>query len=110
MPPAKSSAPSWNSQPVGENTQWAMGAYTRSSHTPAKTTQAANFIRSATAPVISAGVMIANISWKATNASGGTAWARVPAYPATWLCICPSPSWLRSPMRPRKASSPNTRV
>ena len=30
-----------------------------------------NRIRSAIAPVISAGVMIANISWKARNASGG---------------------------------------
>ncbi len=31
-PPAKSSAPRWKSQPVGEKTQWAMGEYTSSDH------------------------------------------------------------------------------
>jgi hypothetical protein len=46
---------------LGENTQWAIGEYTSSSHSPRNTAQAANFMRSATAPVISAGVMIANI-------------------------------------------------
>ena len=34
-------------------------------------THAENFMRSATAPVIRAGVMIANMSWKARNVSGG---------------------------------------
>ena len=37
-----------------------------------KTTYAENFMRSAKAPEISAGVMTANIIWKATNASAGT--------------------------------------
>ena len=34
-------------------------------------THAENFMRSAMAPVINAGVMIANMSWKAMNVSGG---------------------------------------
>src|SRR6476469_2939441 len=32
VPPAKSSAPRWKSQPLGEKTQWAIGAYTRMAH------------------------------------------------------------------------------
>ena len=32
---------------------------------------AENFIRSANAPIISAGVIAANVSWKATNTSSG---------------------------------------
>src|SRR4029453_7688330 len=71
VPPAKSSAPRLNSQPEGENTQCAIGAYTRTAQSPMNHTHAENFIRSATAPVINAGVMIANISWKAMNVRGG---------------------------------------
>ena len=41
-------------------------------------TKAPNFHRSAMAPVISAGVMTANISWKATNTSGGITCAKLP--------------------------------
>jgi hypothetical protein len=33
VPPAKSSAPRWNNQPLGSNTQWAIGAYTMIDHT-----------------------------------------------------------------------------
>jgi hypothetical protein len=63
VPPAKSRAPRLNSQPVGLNTQWATGEYTRMSHTLRNTIQAENLTRSAMAPVISAGVMTANIIW-----------------------------------------------
>ncbi len=38
-----------------------------------KIAKALNFIRSAIAPVMRAGVMIANISWKATNTTYGIA-------------------------------------
>ena len=38
---------------------------------PRKATHPPNFIRSAMAPVISAGVMMANIIWKAQNAMRG---------------------------------------
>ena len=53
------------------STQCATGEYTRIDHSAMKPTHAANLMRSAIAPVISAGVMIANVSWNATNASGG---------------------------------------
>ena len=71
VPPAKSSAPRRNSHPAGENTQCATGVYTSSAHSPTNQNQAENFMRSAIAPVISAGVMIANIIWNAENDSGG---------------------------------------
>src|SRR5262249_61674491 len=71
VPPAKSRAPRWNNQPAGENTQCAIGAYTRIAHRPMNHAHAENFMRSAIAPVISAGVMMANIIWNARNTSGG---------------------------------------
>ncbi len=40
-----------------------------------KAAKAPNFHRSAVAPVMSAGVMIANMSWNATNTIGGITWA-----------------------------------
>jgi hypothetical protein len=42
---------------------WAMGAYTRSDHRTMNKLMALNFIRSAKAPVMSAGVIMANINW-----------------------------------------------
>src|SRR5262245_395391 len=71
VPPAKSSAPRRNNQPAGENTQCATGVYTKTNQIATNANQAANFIRSAIAPVIRAGVMTANISWNAMNANGG---------------------------------------
>ena len=41
----------------------AMGEYTHTDHSTRNTAMAENFIRSANAPVISAGVMMANMSW-----------------------------------------------
>ncbi len=41
-------------------------------------TNAANFHRSAVDPVISAGVITANMSWKTTNTIGGITWAKLP--------------------------------
>src|SRR6266536_185272 len=78
VPPAKSSAPSLNSQPVGENTQWATGAYTKIAQSVIAATKPPNLSRSAVEPVISAGVMIANMSWKLTKTSGGMLWASGP--------------------------------
>ena len=40
-------------------------------------TKAPNFQRSAVAPVMSATVMTANISWKATKTVGGMTWAKL---------------------------------
>src|SRR6476659_151688 len=71
VPPAKSSAPRRNSHPAGEKTQCATGVYTMSAHSPTNHTHAENRMRSAMAPVMSAGVMMANIIWNAENDSGG---------------------------------------
>ncbi|CNW17986.1 Uncharacterised protein [Mycobacterium tuberculosis] len=60
--------------------------------------QAPNFNRSATAPEISATVMIANISWNATNTVAG----RVPAsgiFTAA-VCVLGSAATALTPMRP----------
>src|SRR6185437_7080058 len=68
VPPAKSrvgKAPpseAFSSPPL-PHTMWAIGQYTMSDHSVRNSSIALNFIRSANAPVISAGVMIANISW-----------------------------------------------
>ena len=51
----------------------AMGAYTTSDHSTMKAVIALNFMRSANAPVMSAGVMtmIANINWNTMNVWSG---------------------------------------
>ena len=97
VPPAKSRAPRLNSQPVGAKTQWATGAYTRVDHRARKSAHPANFIRSAVAPVMRAGVMMANIIWKATNASAGTVSASRPG-------MLP----LNKPLRPTRSKPPIT--
>src|SRR3990172_9295145 len=67
VPPAKSSAPSFLSQPPSPQTQWASGSSTSVAHSTVKSRNAENFLRSANAPVMSAGVMIANIIWNSMN-------------------------------------------
>jgi hypothetical protein len=76
VPPAKSSAFNWSPiqppLPSSRNhTECATGKYTRLVQPITNTIQPRNVARSAIAPEISAGVMIANISWKATKASIG---------------------------------------
>src|SRR6201999_240945 len=66
VPPAKSSMPRLLSQPP-PHTQWATGKYTSVAHATVNTVQAPNLVRSAIAPLISATVMTANVSWKAEN-------------------------------------------
>src|SRR5579862_8451910 len=58
VPPAKSSCVAAN-QPEGSHIQCATGQYTRINHRLINHSSAANFIRSANAPQINAGVMIA---------------------------------------------------
>ena len=53
--------------PSNANTQCATGKYTSTAHAAAKTIHAPNFIRSATAPEISATVMAANSAWNKEN-------------------------------------------
>src|SRR4029077_7276083 len=68
VPPAKSSvgnrppSDAFSSPPLPQ-TMWASGAYTNRNQRTINSTVPLNFMRSAVAPVISAGVMIANINW-----------------------------------------------
>lgn len=55
--------PRSNAQPPVPQTQCATGKYTSVTHRVMNSAQALNFTRSASAPLIRAGVMIANISW-----------------------------------------------
>ena len=81
VPPAKSSTPCPARYPAPvivsfanvpkSKTQCATGKYTTVTQIATKMPQETNFVRSAIAPEISAGVMIANMSWKATNANSG---------------------------------------
>ncbi|MNH21178.1 hypothetical protein D3C79_809750 [compost metagenome] len=79
VPPAKSSTPqSHISAPSPLQTMCAIGAYTRVNQMPMNTSIAENFMRSAKAPTISAGVMMAKVIWKVMNtASGNNAVAEV---------------------------------
>ena len=76
-------------------TQYVTGVYTKRTHTGTNTAQAANFILSATAPEISAGVIEANVIKKATN-------MRLSASPLISL----RPIWSQLPIRspPQKPS------
>jgi len=73
VPPAKSSEPRTPSQPTSEpasfvpKSQYTTGRYTATSHSGTKTAQAENFMRSATAPEMSAGVMTAKVIKKMTG-------------------------------------------
>ncbi len=53
--------------PSKANTQCATGKYTSTAHSVAKPIHAPNFIRSATAPEISATVIAANSAWNNEN-------------------------------------------
>src|SRR6201999_1137478 len=78
VPPAKSRLgilpPFAFSSPPAPHTICAIGQYTTSDHNERNTAIPLNFIRSANAPVISAGVMIANISWYTMYVCSGIVW------------------------------------
>src|SRR5262245_11007822 len=71
VPPAKSSCPLTASQPLGSHTQCAIGEYTTIDQMPMNQSMAENFIRSANAPQINAGVMIANVIWNIMYTDSG---------------------------------------
>ena len=50
---------------------WQIGTYTRVSQPSTKSSSAEKRMRSAKAPTISAGVMIAKVIWKAKNSASG---------------------------------------
>jgi hypothetical protein len=83
-PPAKSSAPRSASQPPA-NTMWAIGAYTITNHRPMNTAYDPNLSRSAVAPVMSAGVMIPKVIWKAQNRTNGIVSAPAVAGPTSFI-------------------------
>jgi hypothetical protein len=58
-------------QPSDDQTMWAIGQYTTSSQIAMNAHQTLKRMRSATAPRISAGVMIANIAWNITKIYSG---------------------------------------
>ena len=60
----------WESSPP-PHTMWASGKYARVTHSPANASQVPNRTRSAIAPEMSATVMIANVTWKATSTTAG---------------------------------------
>src|SRR5580692_2740865 len=72
VPPAKSRvgnfppSDAFNIPPL-PHTMCAIGAYTRKNHSVMNSSVPENFMRSAVAPVISAGVIIANINWYTIN-------------------------------------------
>ena len=94
VPPAKSSIPRLLSQPP-PHTQWATGKYTSVAQATVNTAQAPNLVRSAIAPLISATVMTANVSWKAEKMRSGMPFTRVTLF--TSPC---SPRYSRPPMNP----------
>src|SRR5262245_39826482 len=75
VPPAKSRhgnlPPATFSSPPLPHTMCARGTYTTKNHSVMNNTVPLNFMRSAVAPVISAGVITANISWYTMNVSCG---------------------------------------
>ena len=104
VPPAKSSIPRLLSQPPPQ-TQWATGKYTSVAQATVNTVQAPNLVRSAIAPLISATVMTANVSWKAENRRSGMPDTR------DALCTSPcSPRYSKPPMNqlplPKVSESP----
>ena len=72
VPPAKSRAPIFPNQPPAPQTQCAKGLYTKVDQSNMKTKKVLNFMRSAKAPVMRAGVIMANMAWKTINAWWGT--------------------------------------
>src|SRR5581483_12362618 len=90
---------------------WATREYTISDQIAHTTTQAENFIRSAMAPVISAGVITANIIWKATNTRGGMVCALPSGASLTrWFMAakCKSPMILPLSILPKASEKPMT--
>ena len=78
VPPAKSRMPARCRKPSVAHTECATGQYTMSSQADMKTSSEENFMRSARPPVMSAGVMMANVIWNVC-----ARWARATAVRAS---------------------------
>jgi hypothetical protein len=107
--PAKSIALDLKIQPSLAQTMWASGQYTTSSQRVMKATQAENFIRSAIAPRIKAGVIMANIAWNIINTYSGMFRGGVAKFADTDSSVTPaSPALDRSPIN--SPPVPNARL
>ena len=114
VPPAKSSAPAVglpaaslrDRNPPRPHTQCATGSYTNVAQSTMKRQKAENFMRSANAPRINAGVITANIAWKIMNTECGM----VAEYPANGSPpTCRRKAQSRLPMIPL-TSGPKARL
>src|SRR5688572_2129633 len=98
-PPAKSIALDLKSQPSLLQTMCAIGQYTTSSQTVMNAHQTLNFMRSATAPRMSAGVMIANMPWNITNRYSGMFRGGEAKFATTESIVTPArPTFEKSPI------------
>ena len=78
----------------------AIGQYTTSSQMVMKATQTLNFMRSAMAPRISAGVMMANIAWNMMKTYSGMLRGGVAKFAVTESIVTPArPAFERSPIQ-----------
>src|SRR6185369_10578091 len=108
-PPAKSIAPALKIQPSDDHTMCAIGQYTRRNQIEMNTTQTPNFMRSAIAPRISAGVMIANMHWNMMKTYSGMLRGGVAKFAVTDSRVTPeSATFEKSPMY--LPPSPNARL
>ena len=82
-----------------------MGEYTTMDHSPRNSSHPENFIRSAKAPVIRAGVITANIIWNTMNTEAGMVGAKPTGAAPVWC----RPRYFRLPMT-RPLSGPNASV
>src|SRR5262249_24744288 len=85
--------------PLGSQTQCAIGEYTTMDQIPMNHSMAENFIRSAKAPQISAGVMIANVIWNIMYTDSGT-------FCAMWDTETLSPAAKLIPFRRKRPKFP----
>ena len=67
VPPAKFRTPSLNNQPFGDQIMRTSGPWISISHSAVKARKDENYIRSAKAPTINAGVITANMHWTITK-------------------------------------------
>src|ERR1700677_1933363 len=84
----------------------AMGAYTRSDHADRNSSIAENFMRSANAPAISAGVMMAKVIWNMAYTDSGTVSPRCDT--VSWLEVSPCTNFI--PLSSTRSQPPKNGV
>mmetsp|Transcript_5246 Transcript_5246/g.20412 ORF Transcript_5246/g.20412 Transcript_5246/m.20412 type:complete len:238 (+) Transcript_5246:576-1289(+) len=102
IPPAKSRTPmSAKNAPGPPQTMWHAGKYTANIHSVENHMTALNFMRSTSAPIMSAGVMIANVIWYNTHSASGIV-------PATDAAVTPAkPTLSQPPMKDANVVTPS---